>query len=937
MKFACGLALALLSLPALAQPRTYDFREKTLSNGLRVVTLEDASCPIVAVQVWYHVGSKDEAPDRQGFAHMFEHMMFRGTDRLGPKDHFDFIRKTGGECNAFTAFDNTTYVNVAPSNQLEMLLWLEAERLASLKIDAGGFETERRVVEEERRLGLNQPYGSVPEKLLPELFAKHPYRWSPIGQIPHLRAATADELQAFWDKFYVPNNATLVIVGDIRHDAAHSLAEKHFSWIPRCPEPPRVTELEPEQTAPKSVVIQEESGPVPIAGIAFRTVPQGHADGPALEVLANILGQGESSRLMREVVRKQKLAMIALAGAFQMEQAGFLGAGAILSPFGDAEKAFAALDAEIAKLKAEDASANEIEKAKNALLKGRVTAQLTVESKANRLGSAATFEGGPGAANDDVAKYRAVTAADVRRVANAYCVDSRRTTVHIKPTLGGMLKTIFGGGKGAPEDEGAAPPGAEALAGPRATPTGPKAAAKRPAGLPEKAPVAAALATFPRAERETKTLGNGLRVIVIPNREVPFVTMTLGLMAGASTENPERPGAASMACAMLTKGTKSRSADAIAEELDRLAIGIGGSAGHDSATVTASALSDRFGDAMKALAEVVLEPTFPADELETLRGQTSSGLMIQERQPAYQADREMEKLVFGDHPYSRPAGGTLADLKKLSAEDLAAWWTRHARPDAAVLLVAGDVTSEAAFAAAESRFGAWAKPAEEAAATPAPAFPAPRPTRIFLVDKKGAVQSQIRVGHLGITRAHPDHVTAEVMDQVFGGSFTSRLNAKLRVEKGLTYGISGGFSPRRDGGAFVISTFSKTPATAEAVRTILDEVKRLLVDAPTPEELDAARSFLTGKFARDRETPQDVAQDLWLLESLSLPADYHETFVKGAAATTSEQVLAAAKKLVNPATLAIVVVGDAERVKADLETIAPVTLVGAGKAKAGGN
>jgi len=925
-----------------AESRSYDFRETTLSNGLRVVTLEDESCPIVAVQVWYRVGSKDEAEDRQGFAHMFEHMMFRGTDRLGPKDHFEHIRKTGGECNAFTAFDNTTYVNVAPANQLEMLLWLEAERLAFLKIDAAGLETERRVVEEERRLGLNQPYGSVPEKLLAGLFEKHPYRWSPIGQIPHLRAATADELQAFWDRYYVPNNAVLVIVGAVKHEAAQRLAEKAFAWIPRCPDPPRVTVVEPPQDGARSLTIEEPNGPVPIAGVVYRGVPIGHPDGPALEILSNILGQGESSRLNRELVRKEKVAMIALSGAFALEQAGFVGAGALLGPFGDHEKALAAVGAEIEKIKSADVTEAELSKAKNTILKGHVTTQLSIESKANRLGQAATFEGGPESANRDVERYRAVTAADVRRVANAYLVDDRLTTVVVKPTLFGMIKSLLGGAgkKGEPEDEGAAPPTADALAGPRAKPTGPKAAAVRPKDMGDRPPAAPPLESFPKIATETKALPNGLRVVVVPNHEVPFVTMTMGILSGAATENPAKPGTASMACAMLTKGTRSRSAEALAAELDERAISISGGAGFDSATVTASAVSDRFDDALAYLAEVILDPAFPAEEFDTLRGQTRSGLMIQEKQPAYQADRLFEKIVYGDHPYARPAGGTLADLDRLTVADLSAWWVAAARPDSAVLYVAGDVDPGAAFAAAERRFALWRQPAAERPRAAPAMFPKPEATRIHLVDRPGSVQSQIRVGHLGITRRHPDNVTAEVMEQVFGGSFSSRLNSVLRVEKGLTYGIRGGFSPRKDGGAFEISTFSKTPATAEAVRTILSEVDRIRAEAPTEGEIGAARSFITGRFARDRETPQAVVGDLWQLEVERLPAGYHEAFVRGAARTTSEQALAVARSLIDPRTLTIVVVGDAERIKADLEKIAPVVLEGEHRApeaeKAGG-
>src|SRR3954468_20134737 len=241
------LAPLLAPSAARADSAKFDYVEKTLSNGLRVVTLEDPSTPIVAVQVWYHVGSKNEDPKRQGFAHMFEHMMFRGTDKLGPKEHFSLIKQVGGDCNAYTAFDQTVYINKLPSNQLELALWLESERMAFLKIDTTSFDTERAVVEEERRLGLNAPYGTVAEKILPHIFTKHPYRWLPIGQIPHLRSANIDELNQFWQTYYVPNNATLVIVGAIKNDDAQKLAEKYFTWIPAGDKPPRVEEFEPPQ------------------------------------------------------------------------------------------------------------------------------------------------------------------------------------------------------------------------------------------------------------------------------------------------------------------------------------------------------------------------------------------------------------------------------------------------------------------------------------------------------------------------------------------------------------------------------------------------------------------------------------------------------------------------------------------------------------------
>ncbi len=223
----------------------FDYERIELANGLEVITLEDFSCPIVAVQVWYHVGSKDEQPDRQGFAHMFEHMMFRGTDKLGPTDHFGFIRRVGGTTNGYTSFDRTVYLETLPADQLELALWLEAERMAFLKIDQEAFDTERRVVEEERRMGLSEPYGTVFERLLEQIYQVHPYRWPPIGKISHLRAASVQELRDFWTKNYVPSNATLIIVGAVEHEDAQDMARKYFGWIPRYARPPQVDIAEP--------------------------------------------------------------------------------------------------------------------------------------------------------------------------------------------------------------------------------------------------------------------------------------------------------------------------------------------------------------------------------------------------------------------------------------------------------------------------------------------------------------------------------------------------------------------------------------------------------------------------------------------------------------------------------------------------------------------
>ncbi|MHC4406665.1 MAG: M16 family metallopeptidase, partial [Planctomycetota bacterium] len=327
-------ATVVASAEAQSDAPAYDYRQFELPNGLRVITLEDHSCPIVSVQVWYHVGSKNEDPERQGFAHMFEHMMFRGTDRLGPTDHFDLIRRTGGTTNGYTNFYTTVYLETLPANQLELALWLEAERMALLRIDQESFETERKVVEEERRLGLNRPFGTMMEKTMAEMFKVHPYRWTPIGNIPHLRAAKVGELRDFWNRYYVPNNATLIVVGDVTHEQVRRSAKEYLGWIPRVEDPPRVTVREPLAGEKRSATIREKNAPVPVVMVAYRAVPVAHDDSVPLELLGTILAGGQSSRLYRDLVAENQLAVAAQAMNFSLEQDGMFALYAVMGPTG---------------------------------------------------------------------------------------------------------------------------------------------------------------------------------------------------------------------------------------------------------------------------------------------------------------------------------------------------------------------------------------------------------------------------------------------------------------------------------------------------------------------------------------------------------------------------------------------------------------------------
>ena len=931
---AAVLVPSLFWAPAHQEPQPLQFHEKILGNGLRVVTLEDHSCPVVAVQVWYHVGSKDENPERQGFAHMFEHMMFRGTDRVKPEEYSALLRSIGGSCNAYTAFDQTVYVNFVPAHQLPLALWLEADRMASLRVDEEGFATERKVVEEERRQLLNQPYGSVPEKALARLYRTHPYRWTPIGQIPHLRASKAEELLRFWERFYVPNNATLVVVGDVEHKKAEEAAEEAFGWIPRCPEPPRVEAKEPFPKEPPRLEIEEEKGPVPVVGVLYRTVPDSHADSIPLSLLFQILGGGKSSRLYRVLVDELEIAEYAGGGFFALEMEGFAVAAGITLPGGNTERILASLEEELEKIRKEGVSDKELSKAKAQALRALVDRSTKVESKAQILGSSVLFHGGPQYMNEQAGLIRKVTAGDLKRVAEIYLVPERKAVLNVKPTVAGIVGSLLGGGGSGPhEDEGAAPARA-AEASARPAPRGPKAEARRPEGFPERPPLQPLKLPKVDMSAKTKTLKNGLRVVVVENHEAPLVTAELRLKTGAFLDREiGKGGCGSLTLSMLDRGTSKHTAQELAEELESHAIRLSAEASMDSSSVEASALKPQAGRMMRLLAEVVREPIFTKKEFAKLKRQALTGLLIQEKNPKHIAEREFQKGLFGDHFYAGDAQGTSEGVKKIEAADCASWWRRAALPKEASLYFSGDLAAEDAFAVAEAFFEDWNP--EGALPTPPKAeIPAPEKTRILLVDQPGAYQSEIRVGHLGITRHDPRYSASRVLNQVFGGAYESRLNKRIRIEKGLTYGARGGLYAGRFAGRFEISTFTKTPKTAETLRVVLDEIENLRKTPPTAEELGQARSFLLGSFAGNHETPESIAGELWNLELEGLPKDFLDRHLERVAQTSSEAVAKIAGEIVRPERLFIVVVGDARRIRKDLEPFGPVTLVDeAGKPK----
>lgn len=414
--------------PALA------IRQKTLKNGLRIVAAEDRSRPVINLQVWYHVGSKDEKAGRTGFAHLFEHLMFRGSKNVGPEEHMRLVRQAGGVVNAYTTFDTTVYWETFPSNYLERMLWLEADRMASLDVSEENFHKEREVVKEERRLRVeNPPYGNLLEEVLRNTYQRYPYRHAPIGSMEDLNRATIADVREFHSTYYVPNNATLVLVGDFDAEEAFRLAEKHFGGIPGGRRVPRVRATEPEQKKRREAVVEDPKAPLDAVVASYHLPPAGHPDAYALEIAASILSTGQSSRLYRRLVYEQQAAMAAQGEALLLEGPSVFFCFAIANPGKDIRQILGEMEKILAEMAEKPPAEEELKKAKNQLVASLILERESMQGKADFLGKCAVLLGDPFRYNTEIGRYQGVSAADVQRVVRTYLAPHRQTRVFLRP------------------------------------------------------------------------------------------------------------------------------------------------------------------------------------------------------------------------------------------------------------------------------------------------------------------------------------------------------------------------------------------------------------------------------------------------------------------------------------------------------------------------
>ncbi len=901
---ALGVATAALASTAAAQrparparpasaPESIEipYTKFILKNGLTLIVHEDHKAPIVAVNIWYHVGSKNEKPGRTGFAHLFEHLMFNGTEHYNDDFFRPFERIGATDQNGTTNEDRTNYFENVPTPALDMALWMESDRMGHLlgAIDQTKLDEQRGVVQNEKRQGENQPYGKVEILMAENTYpVGHPYSWSVIGSMEDLNSAKLDDVKEWFQTYYGPANAVIVLAGDVDSESARQKVERYFGDIPSGPPIAKQQAWIAQQTGKHRQVMQDR---VPQARIykEWNIPPWGTADADYLDLVSDVLASGKTSRLYKRLVYDDQIATDVTAHVDSREIGSQLVVRATARPGEDLAKVERALDEELARFLREGPTSRELRRVKTHYRARFIRGIERIGGfggKSDVLAMNQVYAGSPDYYKVTLDRVAKAMPSDLRGAATRWLTD-------------GVYEL-------------------EVLPFPYYAST-PSAVDRSKLPEPDTPPEA----RFPALARAT--LANGLRVVLAERRSIPQVNFGLVVDAGYAADQFALPGTASLTMAMLDEGTRRLTALQISDTLAMLGARLSTGSALDVSVVSLSALKQHLDPSLDIFADVVLTPSFPEANYRREQQQRLARIQREKVQPVQMALRVFPRLLYGEgHAYGNPltGSGTGESVSRMTRQDLVNFHRTWFKPNNATLVVVGDITLHEIKPRLERLFGAGAwQPSDVPAKNIGTVADQPNSV-VYLLDRPGSLQSIIFAGDVAPPKSDPDEIAIEAMNSLLGGQFTSRVNMNLREGKHWSYGAFTFVWDARGQRPFIAYAPVQTDKTKESMVELDKELRAILGPRPVePDELSKAQASLTLTLPGSWETMEAVGSSIENLISFGLDDRYYDTYAQKVRALTIPDIVAAAKKVVRPDRLVWVVVGDRAKIEAGIREL----------------
>ncbi|WP_299592083.1 pitrilysin family protein [uncultured Microbulbifer sp.] len=874
------------------------FHKETLKNGLTVIVHEDRKAPVVAINIWYKVGSKDETRGKTGFAHLFEHLMFNGSENY-PGEYFEPFQRSGAtDMNGTTNNDRTNYFETVPEGALDMALWMESDRMGHFKgaISQEKLDEQRGVVKNEKRQGENAPYGQAFDLIASNTFpSDHPYSWTTIGSMEDLDQASLEDVKQWFTDYYQPANAILVIAGDISVEEAMKKAREYFGDIPSTSVPPELKNWELPTQVNKRLEVTDQVPQTRIYKV-WNVPAIGSPEENALDLLTSLLANRKNSLLYRRLVRDEQVATSVSAFYYGRQLAGQIIVMVDVKPGQSVEKVEKLLNDELQDFASSGVSVEELRRIKQSEFASLVKGLEKIGGfggKTDILARSEFYYDDPGALISGLTDYAEVSVDDVQNVARKWLKSEHFTLI--------------------------------------VSPKGEYAASGEDVDR-SKLPAVDKTVELELPEQKTFTLDNGLNVVLAERHDTPVVFMSLQYRSGASAD-ADKPGLASVVARMLSEGAGSYDSLEFSARLEELGASIGAGSGLDYNSLSFSALKTQLKPSLELFRDVISEPLFEKDDLARVKSNWLDSIRQEEAQPQGLAMRKLPPLLFGkDHPYGAPltGSGTPEAIESITREDLMGFHKTWLRPDNAQLTVVGDVKKEEIQKLLNNTLGSWRAPNDPLPALDIPVVQRPEKARIFLLDRPGAQQSYIMAG-LVMAPWKPEGAEAyDAMASAIAGKFTSRINMNLREDKHWSYGARAVSMDTEAQRPYIVFAPVQTDKTAPAMRELLKEFNDYLGKRPiTDSELtDYQDDEVLKQSARFQTKGQLLSSIVWQLEK-GLPAEYIAEYPQRVSALTKEQVEEVAKENLAPEQFTWVVVGDLSKIQKEIEAldIGPVTVL----------